>query len=380
MYIQRVCIPSYTGNDVTDENYLASLNDEDLENWGLSCVSKSFSRSIDRTSSIVELIQSQSHAISYWAEQKLSTKIKTNAAAAYAYIQNATSQLDCLNKELNRRLETLVRDKGQKEFELREKEKEISKVCTEIKEMKRQLKELEAEKKQTEEDLKRAEDQIRQAEDQLRRQKRKKKKGGVFGAVLTVAVGAFAGPAAGFVVGGLTFAACKNMDDVIRTAREIRDIAEQNRDLVRQRLKDKEEEITDAKQELKERESEKAAINVEIDRLKCHISEMQQRIGKTVTISVNIKQCSLHTSITEGRMELLNDQARFLYQPATILMPLSELTAHLVVPEANRLSHLLSGSKVGLMVKQLGMITEADKKWRKMDLLTHEKGESSLNF
>ena len=359
---------------MTDDTYLASLSDAELEHWGLGCVSKSFSRGIDRIASIVELIQSKRHSISYWAEQRLSAQINTFAAASYAYVQNASSQLDCLNKELNRRLETLVRDKGRKENELRDKEKEISKVCSDIQKMEKQLKKLQTEKRRAEEDLKKAEEQIIQAEAQLRRQKRKKKKAGLFGAVLSVVSAVAFGPAAGFVVGGLTFAACKSMKDVIRTARKIRDVAKKNRNRVRKRLEDKKKDISKAQHELKKRKAEKAAIEAEIERLKGHIASMQQRIGKTTDISLNIKQCSTHITITEGRAELLHDQMRFLYEPATILTPLRELINHLSVPEADKLGRLLGGRKVELMVSKANMITEADNKWKKIDLLPHEKG------
>ena len=289
-------------------------------------------------------------------------------------MQNASSQLESLNKELNKRLEALVRDKGQKENELHKKEREISKVCKEIKEMEKQLEKLRIEKLKAEADFFKAEEQVKQAEEQLRKQKRKKKRARGLGAIASVATGFAFGPVAGLAVGGLTFAACKNMDDVVRTAREIRNIAEQNRDRLRKRLEDKKGDISKAQTDLSKRKAERDAINVEIEIVKEKIKCMQQRTKKTTDISSNIKQCSTYVSITEGRTEVLHDQARFLYCPGTILGPLRELVSHLSLPEAGKLGQLLSGSKVELMLMKIKMIAEADRKWKETDLLSHEQG------
>ena len=293
-------------------------------------------------------------------------------------MQYSGLKIESLNNELNKRIEVLVGDQGIKESELREKENEISKICTEIKEMETQLRDLRLEKLKAEADFIKAEEQLRNAEEQLRRQKKKRKKargfGGFVGAVVGVVAGLTIGPLAGLAIGGLTFAACKSMDDVVNVARNMRDIAEQNRDRQRERVAEKKEDISSAQKELSDRKSERDAIKIEIEQLKEKIKYMRQKLARQTTIGLNMKQCNTYISIAKGRTELLHDQTRFLYHPSTLLRPLHELASHLSLPGANRLGMFLCENKVGLMVLKVKMIAEADDRWRKTDLLEHEKG------
>ena len=363
-----------SGNDVTDEKDLAVLDNEMLESWGLMCVSESFNIGLENLVSIVELIQSHKLSISYLEAQKLSIEIRVYAALAHANMQNASAKIEAINNELNKRIECLAKEQGQKESDLREKEAEIRKICTEIKEMQKQLRKLREEKLKAEADFINAENALKEAEEQLRRQKRKRKKARGLGGFVTAAVSIAVSPLAGIIVGGIAVAANMSIDDCVKHARTARDAAEKNRDTQRQRVEEKKEDITRSQAELAGRESERDTIKSEIEELKARIQCLRRKMARQTDISLKIKKCHRYVSAAADRAEVLHDQVKFLCDPSAIHRIIQDLAEQLSLPDATKLGLLLNKHNLSVFVLKARMTIDADQTWRHADLLSHEKG------
>lgn len=360
------------GNDVTDGKDLVQFDDEMLESLGLMSVSESFNRGLENLVSIVELIQSQKLTISYLEAEKLSIEIHVSTALAYANMQNAFTKIEAVNNELNKRIECLAKEQGQKESNLREKEAEIKKICTEIKEMQKQLRKLREEKLKAEAEFINAEKALKEAEEQLRRQKRKRKKARGIGGLVTAAV-SIVSPLAGIIVGGIAVAANMSIEDCVKHARTARDAAEKNRDSQRQRVEEKKEDITRSQAELADRESERNTIKSEIEKLKAKIQCLRRKMARQTDISLKIKACYRYVSSAADRAEILYDQVKFLCDTSAIHRITQDLAEQLSLPDATKLGLLLNKHDLSVFVLKAKMTIDADQNWRHVDLLNHEK-------
>ncbi|XP_013789694.1 DNA repair protein RAD50-like [Limulus polyphemus] len=271
----------------------------------------------------------------------------------YDQMQEANAIASDVVRQSNEELEDLVKEEGTLMQEKTNKEEDVAELKNIIDGLQTEKNDIENKVEESKREEKEANRLLESARNELQAKRNEQN------VVRGVGVGLFAIPVVGWIAGaGLVALSFTALEENVASAVKARDDAQDHVNSTQRQLKNNIKELDENKKRMKRRKNELSAINERLRNVKRQLKDQRMNVSRQAEMNDKIKQCFHFVSVCFGRTDVLEFQSRHLFCFEQLVLPLRELSSHLLGAPQNHYRCIQGDFDVKTVGKKLRQICD----------------------
>ncbi|XP_076372104.1 uncharacterized protein LOC143257393 [Tachypleus tridentatus] len=256
---------------------------------------------------------------------KIVPQLRHDIRDVYEQIEEANTISSNIVRQFNEQLEDLVREEGNLMYEKRSKEEGVAELRNAISGLKAEKTDLEKSVKDSRKQEREANKLLETARNELQAKRTEQN------IVRGVGIGLFAIPVAGWIAGSaLVAVSFTALEENVQRAEKARDSANDHVNSTQRQLNHNVKQLNDNKELMKIKKQELSEIDQRLNDIKQKLKDQRRQVKVQAELNDKIKQCCHFVSVCFGRTEVLEFQSRHLFCFEQLILPLRELSYHLL--------------------------------------------------